>query len=409
MIKKSKFRAFFFIFKRNIFEKLKSTQHSIAVFSGQGNCITPLGVDLLENISAIKQEQTAIQLQHNTKFYHDTFYGAVISNERLENAFATCGLKGEFTRLEKMLCVAAFPIIKRHKDLINGRFGLIISTTKGNIDAIADKNISDYFLFNMGKKIAKTFGITTSPIVISNACVSGVMAVTIAKRMIRMGRFDHCLILGGDLFSSFVLKGFQSFQAVSSQPCMPYDEHRTGISLGEASAALLVSKDATVFDPLPCFQVLGGSNINDANHISGPSRTGEGLYQSILGALKEAKISKDVIDCISSHGTATLYNDEMEGKAFNRAHLQEKPTFSLKGYFGHTLGAAGLLETVITQQFVVENIIPRSLGYDKHGLTVPLHITKKMIAKETNYFLKTASGFGGSNTVVIFKKMSDGL
>ncbi|HEU4791481.1 MAG TPA: beta-ketoacyl synthase, partial [Flavobacterium sp.] len=150
----------------------------------------------------------------------------------------------------------------------------------------------------------------------------------------------------------------------------------------------------------------GDGSINDANHISGPSRTGEGLFRSIQSALAEAKINSNQIDYISAHGTATPFNDEMEAIALNRLGLENIPLNSLKGFYGHTLGASGLLETVIGIQSALENKLFVSLGFDTIGVSQPINVIEKNEDKNIHFFLKTASGFGGCNTAVVFEKVN---
>jgi len=128
------------------------------------------------------------------------------------------------------------------------------------------------------------------------------------------------------------------------------------------------------------------------------------LFLSIQAAIKEAGISQHAIDFISAHGTATLYNDEMEAVAFNRAELNKVPINSLKGYYGHTLGASGLLETVITIESLCRNLLISSKGFENPGVSQPLNIIQQHTEKEMKVALKTASGFGGCNSAVIFKK-----
>src|SRR5690606_21268584 len=161
--------------------------------------------------------------------------------------------------------------------------------------------------------------------------------VAVAKRYIQLGIYKNVLIVSGDLLSHFVLTGFQSFQALSPQACKPYDADRQGINLGEAIGSVLVCSESRYFNE-ETVEVIGEGSANDANHISGPSRTGEGLYQSIQRALTEAQITPSAIDYLSAHGTATLYNDEMEAIAFDRAGLSSCPVNSLKAYFRHSLG-----------------------------------------------------------------------
>lgn len=379
-------------------------QNRIPVYLSNGACVTPLGFNLNENIKGLKEGRTAINSIKDVNLQKDPFYGAVINKVKLNEAFLKLGYKADFSTLEKMMLLAVDEILRTYSDLLDDQCGLIISSTKGNIDALSTDDISPYFLHYLAKKICNTMGVKSEPIVLSNACVSGVMAISVAKRLIQTGAYKHFIIIGGDLFSKFVFSGFQSFQAISSEPCKPYDESRDGITLGEAAAAVFMTKERELIKSGSCFQIIGDSSINDANHISGPSRTGEGLFQSINNAIKGADIGSTTIDCISSHGTATNFNDEMEAQAFNRAALENTPVFSLKACFGHTLGAAGLLESVISLAFAEEDLIPPSLGYHTHGLTLPLNICSEIQEKKVDTILKTASGFGGSNTAVIFKK-----
>jgi len=384
-------------------------QNNIPVYVANGNCVTPLGLNLLDNVQGILDGRTAIEQVKDENLQKEPFYGAVINKDWLEKAYSKLEYNGDFSTLEKMMLLALDDIVKTYSDHLDDKCGIIFSSTKGNIDALTQDNKEAYFLHYLAKKISKAIGIPSEPIVLSNACVSGIMAISVAKRLIQTGIYNHMIVVGGDLFSKFVFSGFQSFQAISSQPCKPYDKARDGITLGEAAASIFVTQNRDLISSESYYEVIGDSSINDANHISGPSRTGEGLFQSIRNAMQEAKVKSPEIDCISSHGTATNFNDEMEAQAFNRVALETIPVFSLKAIYGHTLGAAGLLETVISLNFADKNLIPPSLGYKDHGLTLPLNINNEIQKKEINTVLKTASGFGGSNTAVLFKKCkSDG-
>ena len=191
---------------------------------------------------------------------------------------------------------------------------------------------------------------------------------------------------------------------MSDSPCKPYSKNRTGITLGEAAASVLVTSDSDLLIPESVI-IKGEASCNDANHISGPSRTGEGLFRSVSGAFKEASLRPAMIDYISAHGTATIYNDEMEAIAFSRLNLETVPLNSLKGYFGHTLGAAGLLETIVAMYSVHQNLLFSSMGFDELGVSKPLAVIEEIESKPLKTFLKTASGFGGCNTAVIFQKL----
>jgi len=363
-----------------------------------------LGFDVASNWDALLKGQSGIGL-HEKLGMLESFYASIINEEQLDTAFSGISKDNHFTRLEKMMILALAPIIGQHK--ITNRTAFVFSTTKGNIRLLENENnpIETAHLSALAKKISAFFGFVTEPIVVSNACVSGVLAIAVAKRMIQTGVYDNAFVLAGDEVSEFVLSGFNSFQAMSAMPCTPYDKERSGVTLGEATAAVYLTSDPDEVRQGDV-KVVGDGAINDANHISGPSRTGEGLFRSIESAFAESGLETNVTDYISAHGTATLYNDEMEAIAFNRLGLQKVPVNSLKGYYGHTLGASGLLETVIAIESARKNQLIGSKGFSVMGVSQPIEVVAEKTTKEIKYFLKTASGFGGCNTAVLFEKVS---
>lgn len=378
------------------------------VFITETNCITPLGFDVESNNEAILRGDSGIQLHEDLSLMPVPFYASVINNEKLNSAFEKISTDTKYSRLEKMMILALEPIIKNSKVALNSKTGFILSTTKGNVTALkedSEESFNKAHLDVLAKNVADFFGFQTQPIVVSNACVSGILAISVAKRLIQSELYDAVFVIAGDEVSEFVLSGFNAFQAMSDLPCKPYSKNRTGVSLGEATAAVLVSVDATNAK----VKVIGDSSINDANHISGPSRTGEGLYRSIQNALKEAQIEVDKIDYISAHGTATPFNDEMEAIALNRLGLQNVPINSLKGFYGHTLGASGLLETVLSIESANQNVLFESKGFDEIGVSETINVIEKNEESNIDYFLKTASGFGGCNTAVVFEKVKHEL
>jgi 3-oxoacyl-[acyl-carrier-protein] synthase-1 len=305
------------------------------------------------------------------------------------------------------LCFQAVNNVVNSSSVNPGETLLILSTTKGNIDLLEKKQpdhprlhihataefIREHFQFNR-------------QIVVSNACISGVLAIIVAKRFIESGRYENVLVVGADVMSEFIVSGFQSLLALSTEPCRPFDANRNGINLGEGAAAiLLTSRPENFKDAIPV-QILGGGSSNDANHISGPSRTGEELALAITEAMLEAEAGVDDIDFISAHGTATLYNDEMEAKAFNLCGLSDVPLHSLKGYYGHTLGAAGVIETIIGIQSLRKGVIIPCLGFSSPGVSRPLNVIVQRESKQLKTFLKTSSGFGGCNAALVLQKQS---
>ncbi len=330
----------------------------------------------------------------------------------------------KLTRLENLIVNCTKPILEEIPD----NFGVILATTKGNIELLKTdfpNDDSPVFLYNLARNVCKTLeskrfcsiesplGIrssrrsrtkTVEPIVISNACTSGVSAVAVASRLIRENIYDNVLVIGADIYSKFTTSGFEAFKSLSGTLCRPYDAHRDGLVLGEAVATILLTADA---EKSCGITVCGSAITNDANHISGPSRTGEPLAKAIEEAMTEAGIKPADIDMINAHGTATIYNDEMESKAFNLLGLNDVPLNSLKPFFGHTLGASGVLEIVMCIEQMKENLIVATPNFETLGVPFPLNVSSENRERNINYCLKTASGFGGTNAAVILSKTHD--
>lgn len=371
------------------------------------NCVTPLGFDVSSNWDALLEGKSGVAL-HKIIENQKPFYASMIDSEKLNEEFnrffdSAQNDSTEFTRLEKMFLLSLKPLVEKHQ--ISDETAFILSTTKGNISLLKNQETlpEGVFLSSLAQKIADFFGFKTKPIVVSNACVSGVMAIAVAKNMIQAGKYKDAFVVAGDEISEFVISGFNSFQAIGTEICKPYDKNRDGINIGEATAAVYITSEPTQNEKFS-FKVLGDSAINDANHISGPSRTGDGLFASIKNAMTEANISAEKIDFISAHGTATIYNDEMEAIAFNRMELQNIPLNSMKGYYGHCLGASGLLESIISMESALNNTLIPSKNFEETGTSQPLNIITENQPAEIKYILKTASGFGGCNAAIVLEK-----
>ncbi len=368
--------------------------------------ISPIGFSTKENLAAIIRSESALKLHENSKFFENGFYAGLIEESIIDEKFSRIGEPGYYTKLEKMIILAIQQVLDKQPGLKIENTGLIISTTKGNIDQLGKTRYSPdrVYLWKMAEVIADLFGFKTKPILISNACISGALAIKAANDLISSGRFTNAIVAGGDLVSDFVLSGFQSFQAISPEPCRPFSNDRQGVSLGEAAAAILIGKANS--DASEKVAYIDATTANDANHISGPSRTGEGLFQSISRLFRNNNIKPYQIDFLSAHGTATIYNDEMEAIAFNRAGLEQIPVNSFKGYYGHTLGTSALIESILTKHSLLNGQLLNSLNYSASGVSQGLNIIQKNEKRELKLALKTASGFGGCNLAMLLKKES---
>lgn len=259
------------------------------------------------------------------------------------------------------LCIKSVELAVTNVDLASSQTVFVLSTTKGdNLD-----------LWTPAQTIARHFGNPNRPIVVSNACTSGVCAQITAKRLLDAGLYRHAVVVGCDIQSQFIVSGFQAFKALSPEPCLPFSPDRKGLNLGEAAATMVLTTE-----PTDGWCLETGSIHNDANHISAPSRTGEGAFQCLQDVLEGVSVSE--IALLGVHGTATLYNDDMEKIAIQRAGLENVPVSALKPVFGHTMGAAGVLETIICA----------------------LQATQSYSVNRTSFIIKMLSGFGGVNAAV---------
>jgi 3-oxoacyl-[acyl-carrier-protein] synthase-1 len=354
--------------------------------------ISPLGLTSEENYYSVMSGKTGAAIS--------TEFGARPVCLSQHSALV---IQPDSTRFESMATLA----LKKLSEQISlppDRTLFILSTTKGNIEVLEqDKpDHSRIHLHQVSKHLAHQVGIEKN-IVVSNACTSGVVALLLAKRQIENGHYDHAIVLGADVVSQFVVSGFQCLNALSDSDCKPFDAARTGINLGEAASAVLISSQPDQFKTKNKVLIAGGAITNDANHISGPSKTGEELALAVNRTLEQSKTSTSEVDFISAHGTATLYNDEMEAKAFHLSGIQEIPLHSLKGNFGHTLGAAGVLESALSVRSLINQELIPSKGYTTTGVSKPLNIIRKTETRKMRNALKTSSGFGGCNAAILFQ------
>jgi len=375
------------------------------VYLASDNIISSLGFNTDENARAITQGQTGIKLHNDARLAPVPFWASVSDHDRLSQGFSQYADPSHYSLFEQLVISSVKDALSKTGIVVQSERTLfILSTTKGNIDVLDPDNAfhndpSRMYLWNTARLIQNFFKLFHTPVVVSNACISGVLAVLIGARMIRTGKFDHVVVTGADLVTEFVLSGFNSFLSLCEGPCKPFDKNRTGLSLGEAAGTIVLTADRklTGKDEL---QVRNGFSSNDANHISGPSRTGEGLYIVIKKVLEPDRN----VDYISAHGTATPYNDEMESIALSRAGLSAVPVNSFKGYWGHTLGAAGIIEIVAGMYSMRNNILFKTLGYAEPGTSQPISVIDHNTKSPVNTFLKIASGFGGSNASLVITK-----
>lgn len=355
------------------------------VYLAADHIITPLGEGVRANIDAILSGRT--QLHSHEEVHGEPLVEPVVASLIEAEAYRLDG----YTLFESLCIRCIMPFVASFGEKIaSDRCVFVLSSTKGDIWTPMAETAAH---------IATYFGNKVLPVVASTACTSGVSAQLAAWRMLESGRYDMAVVVGTDVQREFIVSGFQSFKALSSAPCRPFDAHRDGLNAGEAVAAMLLS--TSIAEQGDGWQLLGGSIHNDANHISGPSRTAEGSLRCLEDAIRLLSVAPSLV---SVHGTGTPYNDEMESIALHRAGLSDVSVSALKGFFGHTMGAAGLLETILCLHASDEGIVLPAKGYEQQGTTYPVSVSSQPRAINGQTMVKLLSGFGGVNAAVAWGK-----
>lgn len=349
------------------------------------NIISPLGETSEDNYLSVKSGRSGIRAyEPGTCNIPEGFTASLLFED-----FETLALKS-----------AQKAIGNVQLELKGKRTAFILSSTKGNIE----ENIS---LADSAQRIASQLGIDTKPIVVCNACISGLSALILGNRLIDSGLYDAAIVCGCDTPRQFILSGFQSLKALSPEPCRPFDMERMGLNLGEAAATLILSKNPIQGNS---WRMGDGFIRNDAFHISTPSKTADGLYLSLQRTLesftKEISSACKQIDMkahlafINAHGTATLFNDQMESVAIGRAGLSDLPANAYKSFWGHTMGAAGILETIISMKAIDDDTILGTRGFSELGVSGKMNICAENRPTDKKGFIKMLSGFGGCNATI---------
>ena len=376
-----------------------------AVYKIADNIISSLGFNTGENFSNIVSGVSGIRESEKVTLPSGKVYASLVDDTRLEMVSVAYLDPSGYTRLERMIISSIHNAVDGSgTDMSDPETLIILSTVKGNNDLIVPGSQFEpdrIHLWRTASIIKEHFANPNDPVVISSACISGTLAIIYARRVILSGKYKTVVVTGGDVVTPFIVSGFDCLKAIDPEPCRPFDVSRKGLSLGEGAGTIVLSGQMPAEEPV-VIEIASGSSSNDANHISGPSRTGEGLLRSIEKTLGNR--SADDVDFINAHGTGTLFNDEMESIAFSRCNLTNKPVNSLKGYLGHTLGASGIIETVLSCRSLEENILVKSYGYSHQGTSVALNMITKTTPATFKSCLKTSSGFGGTNATILISK-----
>lgn len=331
------------------------------------------------------------------------------------------GLEPWQTRTAQLSMIAACEAKNSCKiDYPKWRCGFISANTVGGMDRTEDffkefindnakGDLHDVINHDSGDAteiVADKLGLNDYITTISTACSSSANTVMFGARLIRNDVVDIVIAGGTDALSRFTLNGFKSLMILDDQPCMPFDENRKGLNLGEgAGYVVLVSERVRKAEGLVPLAVLSGyANANDAYHQTASSPEGNGNYQAMKGALEMAGLEPAEIDYINVHGTGTPNNDLSEGTAMMRLFGDRPPAFSsTKAYTGHTLAASGGIEAVLSVLAIQHGLIFPNLRYTtqikEHTFSPQISLTE---GAKIDHVLSNSFGFGGNCSSLIF-------
>ena len=258
--------------------------------------------------------------------------------------------------------------------------------------------------------VAHAFGLGGGVISNATACASAGAAIGMAADYLRSRHADVALAGGSDALCRMTYSGFNVLQAVDAAPCAPFDADRKGITLGEGAAYLVLERwdDAVARGATILAELRGYGASCDAHHPTAPAEDGRGAEAAMRMAMREGGIGAADVDYINAHGTGTLLNDSAETRAIVTAFGARVPVSSSKSYFGHTLGAAGGIEAVITVLALREQLAPPTLRLRNAAADCTLdyipHTPRPMAMRRA---LSNTFGFGGSNVSLLFERVGD--
>ena len=389
--------------------------------------ISALGKGTAQHVEALaaKKEGMRHPVYLQTKHAGEFLLGEVdYSNDQLSQLLGLPIGDNGYTRTTLLALVAMQNLVEHSGiDILqNGRVALVNANTVGGMCSVEDMYLDFLTEVNEGPflkyidtldcaestlNIARHFNFKPVHATISTACSSSANALILGSRMIKAGIVDRAICGGCDALSRFTLNGFHSLKNVDKELCRPFDQTRFGLNLGEGAGYILLEKEEDALARgAEIIAVLSGyANTNDAYHPTAPSPEGDGAYNTMMLALKQASLSPADINYVNAHGTATINNDEAEGKALQRVFGADVPPFSsTKPFTGHTLAAAGAIEGIFSILALQNNMTWANLNFTQPMEELHISPSTEVIHKDLNHVLSNSFGFGGNNVSLIFSK-----
>lgn len=375
--------------------------------------ISSIGNDVPSTLRALKNDITGLKFNENFELY----LGEVPKSNT--DLTAELGLDtDDRSRTSLLSMVAAREAWGRNKAHPELRTGLISATSVGGMDRLEEyfwrgmdgsfDDVDPFLKFENGQtteEVAAYLGISGLVGTISTACSSGVNAIIQGFRLIRAGKLDRVIVGGCDPLAKFDIKGFDSLGVYDKELCRPFDADRNGLNLGEGAAFLVLENEASrEITANNTLATIGGwANTTDAYHQTASSPDGIGATLAMQNALKMANLETRDIDYINAHGTGTPNNDASESAAFRNVFGSEVPPISsTKGHTGHTLAAAGALESVFSVLSILHNAIWPNLRHKKAIPESGISPVTEFAYKKVRHVMSNSFGFGGNCSTILF-------
>ena len=236
-------------------------------------------------------------------------------------------------------------------------------------------------------------------VTVATACSSSAKVFAQAERMIRLGLADAAVVGGVDSLCGSVIHGFNSLELISPHPCRPFDRDRHGLNIGEAAGYALLEREGPAG-----LWLRGYGESSDAHHMSSPHPHGHGARVAIQDALARGGLSPECVGYVNLHGTASIKNDEVEAAVVAELFPATTLASSTKGWTGHTLGAAGIIEAAIAMLAIEHDFVPGTLNCENLDPACGPQIVTDNVRRRVDVALSFSFGFGGSNCVLAFSR-----
>jgi 3-oxoacyl-[acyl-carrier-protein] synthase-1 len=379
------------------------------------------GIGVAELATALRERRSGLRLNDFTTVPLETFVGRVsgLDERVLPDALAEWDCRNNRLAWLTLGCDDFLERARAARDRYGAdRVALVLGTSTSSIGATEEayrRLLPDgqypedlrrpivHTPHSLGDFVRAALGLESIVVTVGTACSSSAKVFAQAERLMQLGLADAAVVGGVDSLCGSVLFGFNSLELVSPEPCRPFDVARRGISIGEAGGFALLERDG---DSGPW--LLGWGESSDAHHMSSPHPEGLGARLAIEAALSRAGLAAETVGYINLHGTASQKNDEVEARVIAELFPATTRASSTKGWTGHTLGAAGIVEAVITFIALEQGLVPGTLNSQVLDPACGPQIRVENDSVELRFALSNSFGFGGSNCSLLFGRERNG-